>query len=204
MEDASKIRAISNSDSETFTPQTCAQPTIDSIAVDGQPISQLVVGRSGNISIIGACLDSTTQVSVSFNPSGNSGSSGGSQLASPVSIGTVTPSVYGAVNAQYSVAPGATPGSVNLVVSTAGGSTSANLDVVPSPGIYIDSITPSVWPANSSTTVVIVGSGFGTVEGNLTLAPNIPGDAPLQYVQSWSDNMIVMQVATGSGPDTVT
>ena len=207
------LEPLTMTNSQQFNPVACSPPTISSILVDSgtgpQPISELPVGSSGTITISGACLDSTTQVSLAFNPSGGSPNPGGLQLSSPVSIGTVTPMGWGEVSVQYSVDSSAAPGSVNLVVSTAEGSASGNLDVVASPGIYIDSVTPSVWPAGSQTTVTVLGSGFGSSQGSFGLsvnAPGSPGDATLLSVLSWADNMIVMQVATSStsGGDTVT
>jgi hypothetical protein len=53
--------------------------------------------------------------------------------------------------------------------------------------------------------VTISGSGFGAVQGTLSLAAaNIAGDAALSEIQWWSDNLIVITVTTLSGPDTIT
>ena len=208
-----EVPPLTTRDFSDFSPTACSPPTIYSISVNGLPISQLVIPTSGTsngtMTILGACLDSTTQVSVAFNPSGGAPSSGGVELSSPVSIGAVTTLGWGEVSAQYSVSSSATPGSLNLVVSTAEGSASGNLDVVASPGIYIDSVTPSVWSEGSQTTVTVLGSGFGSSQGSLGLtvnAPGSPGDAALLSILSWTDNMIVAQVATSatSGGDTVT
>jgi len=188
----------------TFTPQTCAPPTIDSIVVNSgngpQLISELPIGSSGTISISGACLDLTTQVSIGFDPAGD-------YAGSPTGVsiqGTGTPWGWGGINANYSVAQGTMPETVLLTVTTSSGSVTANLDVV-SAGPYIDSINPVTWLPGASTTVTISDSGFGTNQGSLTVtAP--AGDVSLSSIQSWSDNAIVMTVATGpnSAGETVT
>jgi hypothetical protein len=193
--------------SVTFNPVACSPPTIDSILVNSgngpQPISELVVGTSGTISISGACLDNTAQVSIGFDPlSDYAGSSSGVTVTGN---GVGTPWGWGGITAQYSVASGTMPETVVLTVSTSSGSATANLDVVAA-GPYIDLIEPVTWLPNTSlTSVTISGSGFGTNPGSLAVAaPN--GDVSLVSIQLWSDNTIMVNVSTGpnSAGETVT
>jgi hypothetical protein len=177
----------------TLTP--CAPPTIDTITVDSgsgpQLISELPIGSSGTITVYGGCLDNTSQLSIGFDPSSDSaGNSTGVTLSNNSAAG------WGVVSANYSVAQGTMPETVVLTVTTSGGSASANMDVVNS-GPYIEYISPVTWLPGTTTNVTISGSGFGTNQGSLTVtAPN--GDVSLANIQSWSDNMIVMNVSTGS------
>ena len=198
------IPAITTSDTETFTaPPACSPPTIDSILVNSgngpQQISELPIGSTGTIAVYGTCLDGMTTISVGFDPSGDyAGNSSG------VNISNISAPGWGVVNASYSVASGTMPETVLLTVTTSSGSVTANLDVV-SAGPYIDSINPITWLPGAFTTVAISGSGFGTSQGSLTVtAP--AGDVSLSSIQSWSDNAIVMTVATGpnSAGETVT
>jgi len=181
-----------------FNPTACSPPTISSILVDSgngpQPISQLPIGSSGTIAILGACLDSTTQISIGFDPSSDyAGSSTGVIITGN---GTGTPTGWGEINAQYSVASGTMPETVLLTVSTSSGSASANMDVVTS-GPYIESINPVEWPPNTSSTIVTIsGSGFGANGGSLNVAAP-QGDVSLVSIQTWTDNAIIMNVYTG-------
>ena len=201
------VPPLTTRDIADFNPVGCSPPTISSILVNSgngpQPISELPIGSSGTITILGACLDSTTQVSVGFDPSSDyAGSSTGVTITGN---GTGTPTGWGEINSQYNVASGTMPETVVLTVSTSSGSATANLDVVTS-GPYIDLINPVTWLANtSSTTVTISGSGFGTYPGSLAVSAPA-GDVSLVNVQSWSDSQIVVNVSTGpnSAGETVT
>jgi Peptidase M15/IPT/TIG domain len=185
--------------SVTFNPVACSPPTIDSILVNGQPISELVIPTTnGTMLISGACLDNTTQVSIGSDPDSDNPNSVGVTLLS------VTPLGWGGVSAQYTVASGTVPQTVVLTVSTSSGSATQNLDLVAA-GPYIEWIVPTAWSPGTTTNVTISGSGFGTNQGSLAItAPN--GDVSLVNIQSWSDNAIVINAATGpnSADETVT
>ncbi len=195
-----EIPPLTTRDSAQFSPPACSPPTIGSIVVNGQPISELVIPTTnGTMSISGACLDSTTQVSIGFDPSSDyAGNSSG------VTVSNVTAPGWGVVNANYSVASGTMPETVVLTVTTSSGSATANMDVLTS-GPYIDSINPVTWLPGTTTTVTISGSGFGTNQGSLTVAAPA-GDVSLVNFQSWSDNSITMTVAAdpNSAGETVT
>jgi hypothetical protein len=191
-----EVPPLTTRDISDFNPTACSPPTISSILVNGQPISELIIPTSGTssgtISILGACLDSSTQVSISSDPNGNS--PGG---PTGVQLGTASSPGWGDVTSQYTVSSNAVTGTLAVTVTTAGGSASGNLDVVAAAGPTIDSVQPYSWPANSqTTTVTISGSGFGANQGSISLASG-QGDVSLVNTQSWSDNMIVMNVSTG-------
>ncbi len=202
-----EVPPLTTRDIADFNPVACSPPTISSILVNSgsgpQPVSELPIGSSGTITILGACLDSTTQVSVGFDPSSDyAGSSTGVTITGN---GAGTPTGWGEINAQYNVASGTMPETVVLTVSTSSGSATANLDVVTS-GPYIDLINPVTWLSNTpSTTVTISGSGFGTNQGSLAVSAPA-GDVSLVNIQSWSDSQIVVNVSTGpnSAGETVT
>jgi hypothetical protein len=201
------VPALVSGNSTQFNPPSCSPPTIDSILVNSgngpQPISELPIGSSGTISISGACLDSTSQVSIGFDSNGDSAGS-----PTGVSVVSFVPWGWGGLTIQFSVAAGTMPETVVLTVSTSSGSASTNLDVVTS-GPYIDLIDPQAWPeASPATTVTISGSGFGAFPGSIALSvtPGGQSDVSLVGIQSWADNMIVVTVATAqnSAGDTVT
>jgi len=140
-----------------------------------------MIGSSGTMTIFGACLDSTTQVSIQ-----NAGSS------NAVTLGAVTPLGWGEVQVQYSVAAGSAPETAVLTVSTSGGSVTASLQVVPSLP-YISAVIPDVWPAGQQTPVTISGAGFGTSPltgcslSNLQVSSS---SSVIFCVTGWSDGAI--------------
>jgi hypothetical protein len=195
------VPPLTTNNSQQFNPVACSPPTIDSILVNGEPTSGLIIPTTnGTMTIFGACLDSTTQVSIQ-----NAGSS------NAVTLGTVTPSQWGSVSVQYSVAAGSAPETAVVTVSTSTGSATAPVQVVPTLP-YISSVVPDAWPTAPSgsppvtTLVAINGAGFGDglIPGTVTLTAqdsSYPVGVAGGYV-TWSDSMIVLNVQTTPGdPD---
>jgi len=133
------------------------------------------------MTILGACLDSTTQVSIQNAPGSNA-----------VSLGQVTPWGWGGVQLNYNVAADAAPETAVLTVSTSSGSTTAQVQVIPSLP-YISAVIPDVWPAGQITPVTITGAGFGA-SGTIGCSPSnlqVSSSNSVSFcVTEWSDGVI--------------
>ncbi len=192
------VPPLTTRDIRDFSPTACSPPTIDSILVNGEPTSGLIIPTTnGTMSIFGACLDSTTQVSIQNAPSSNA-----------VSLGQVIQWGWGGIKVQYSVAAGAAPETAVLTVSTSGGSVTAPVQVVPSLP-YISAVVPDVWPAGQTTPVTITGAGFGStpVTGCPPINLQVSSSSSVSFcVTSWSDGVIqgTATVAANDPGETVT
>jgi hypothetical protein len=174
-----------------YTAPACTAPQITGVEIYPnygsvpQPTSGLLLGSVGNLQVNATCLDDSAQLSVD----------GSGVTLTPFSNGGAS------VTYSYSVDSGASVGSRNLTLVTTsnGGSAGTTLEVVPSLP-YIDTITPNQWLAGQSTSITIIGAGFGG--GGAGASPgtvSFGSQFPITWVPTaWSDGRITGMVTPSS------